>query len=161
MVKRWTVGQSHFPGCAEGPSCETEGFPGKNFKMSKYSNPDHEGWHLDTEFACDLKTILSSDTRMKTGREYRGVLKRDSDAVVDEFLYRDAHFTFIETLPPAACRRNPRLFDGKYVTLTRWNDGTIRLYFKKLRTDDDFTVDGYALAVCNEIRLALKGLVKE
>ena len=129
--------------------------------MCKYTNPDHEGWHLDTEFACDLKTILSSDTRMKTGREYRGVLKRDSDAVVDEFLYRDAHFTFIETLPPAACRGNPRLFDGKYVTLTRWNDGTIRLYFKKLRTDDDFTVDGYALAVCNEIRLALKGLVKE
>ena len=30
MVKRWTVGQSHFPGCAEGPSCETEGIPGKN-----------------------------------------------------------------------------------------------------------------------------------
>ena len=27
MVKRWTVGQSHFPGCAEGPSCETEAFP--------------------------------------------------------------------------------------------------------------------------------------
>ena len=126
-----------------------------------YNTKNEQGWNRNTEFACDLKTILSSDTRMKTGREYRGVLKRDSDAVVDEFLYRDAHFTFIETLPPAACRRNPRLFDGKYVTLTRWADGTIRLYFKKLRTDKDFTVDGYALAVCNEIRLALKGLVKE
>lgn len=125
-----------------------------------FKKADHEGWHRDTELACDLKTILSSDTRIKTGREYRGVLKRDSDAVVDEFLYRDAHFTFIETLPPAACRRNPRLFDGKYVTLTRWADGTIRLYFKKLRTDADFTVDGYALAVCNELRLALKGLVE-
>ncbi len=67
-----------------------------------FKKADHEGWHLDTEFACDLKTILSSDTRMKTGREYRGVLKRDSDAVVDEFLYRDAHFTFIETLPPVS-----------------------------------------------------------
>ena len=128
--------------------------------MCKYTKADHEGWHRDTELACDLKTILSSDTRMKTGREYRGVLKRDSDAVVDEFLYRDAHFTFIETLPPAACRRNPRLFDGEHISLTRWADGTIRLYFKKLRTDDDFTVDGYALAVCNEIRLALKGLVE-
>ena len=134
-------------------------FPERIFKM--YNTKNEQGWNRNTEFACDLKTILSSDTRMKTGREYRGVLKRDSDAVVDEFLYRDAHFTFIETLPPAACRRNPRLFDGKYVTLTRWADGTIRLYFKKLRTDDDFTVDGYALAVCNEIRLALKGLVKE
>ena len=26
-VKRWTVGLSHFLGCAEGPSCETEAFP--------------------------------------------------------------------------------------------------------------------------------------
>ena len=33
MVKRWTVGQSHFPGCAEGPSCETEGIPGKNQRL--------------------------------------------------------------------------------------------------------------------------------
>jgi hypothetical protein len=31
MVKRWTVGLSHFPCWAEGPSCETEGIPGKNF----------------------------------------------------------------------------------------------------------------------------------
>lgn len=30
MVKRWTVGQSHFPGCEEGPLCETEGIPGKD-----------------------------------------------------------------------------------------------------------------------------------
>ena len=135
-------------------------FPERITIMCKYKNPDHEGWHRNTELACDLKTILSSDTRIKTGREYRGVLKRDSDAVVDEFLYRDSHYTFIETLPTAACRRNPRLFDGKCVTLTRWADGTIRLYFKKLRTDEDFTVDGYALAVCNEIRLALKGLVE-
>ena len=27
MVKRWTVGLSHFLGCAEGPSCEAEAFP--------------------------------------------------------------------------------------------------------------------------------------
>ena len=104
---------------------------------------------------------------MKTGREYRGVLKRDSDTIVDEFLYRDPHYTFIETLPPAACRRNPRLFDGKHITLTRWTDGSIRLYFKKkrtnaeMRTNTDFSIDGYAFEVANEIRQALKGLVEE
>lgn len=129
--------------------------------MKKVLLADHEGWHRNTEFACDLKTILSSETRMKTGREYRGVLKRDSDTMVDEFLYRDPHYTFIETLPPAASRRNPRLFDGKHITLTRWTDGSIRLYFKKMRTNTDFTVDGYAFEVANEIRQALKGLVEE
>ena len=135
--------------------------------MKKVFFADHEGWHRNTEFACDLKTILSSETRMKTGREYRGVLKRDSDTIVDEFLYRDPHYTFIETLPPAASRRNPRLFDGKHITLTRWTDGSIRLYFKKMRTNaemrtnTDFSIDGYAFEVANEIRQALKGLVEE
>ena len=129
--------------------------------MKKVFFADHEGWHRNTEFACDLKTILSSETRMKTGREYRGVLKRDSDTIADEFLYRDPHYTFIETLPPAASRRNPRLFDGKHITLTRWTDGSIRLYFKKMRTNTDFSIDGYAFEVANEIRQALKGLVEE
>ena len=31
MVKRWTEGQSHFPVVRQGPSCETEGIPGKDF----------------------------------------------------------------------------------------------------------------------------------
>ena len=31
-VKRRTVGQSHFPGRAEGSSCETEDKPGKTIK---------------------------------------------------------------------------------------------------------------------------------
>lgn len=30
MVKRRTVDLSHFLSCAEGPSCETEGIPGKD-----------------------------------------------------------------------------------------------------------------------------------
>ena len=30
-----------------------------------------------------------------------------------------------------------------------------------MKADADFTVDGYALAVCNEIRKALKGLVEK
>ena len=52
------------------------------------------------------------------------------------------------------------LYEGTHITLTRWNDGSIRLYFKKLKTEAGFTVDGFALAVCNEIRQALKGLVE-
>ena len=129
--------------------------------MSQIKNPDLQGWQRNTEFACDLKTILTNDTRMKTGREYRGVLRRDTDTVVDEFLYRDAHYTFIETLPTTASRRNPRLYDGEHISLTRLADGTIRLNFKRLKTGAGFSVDGYALAVCNEIRQALAGLLGE
>lgn len=121
---------------------------------------DLRGWHRNTDLGCDLKTILSSDTSVQTGKEYQGVLRRDNDTIVEEFISRDAHYTFIETVTPTACRRNPKLFEGEHITLTRWNDGSIRLYFKKLKTDAGFSVDGFALAVCNEIRQALKGLIE-
>ena len=118
--------------------------------MCKYSNPDLQGWHRNTELCVDLRTVLRTDFIAGFGKQYPGQLTRD----------KEDRFSFIETLPPAACRRNPRLFDGKYVTLTRWADGTLHLFFKKMKADADFTVDGYALAVCNEIRQALKGLVE-
>ena len=107
-------------------------FPERITIMCKYTNPDLQGWHRNTELCVDLRTVLRTDFIAGFGKQY-----------------------------PGQCRRNPRLFDGKYVTLTRWADGTLHLFFKKMKADADFTVDGYALAVCNEIRQALKGLVEE
>ena len=116
-----------------------------------YTKNYEQGWNRDTALCIDLKTLLQSDYIAKLSKSYTGVMERDSED----------HFTFTETIPPTAYKRNPRLFDGKFVTLTRWNDGSLRLYFKKVKMDAGFTVDGYALAVCNEVRLALKGLVEE
>ena len=149
MVKRWTVGLSHFPGCAEGPLCETEGIPERTIKMYK-----------NTELGCDVKTILHSDRRMRTGKEYQGVLRRDSESDVDEFLSRDAHYTFIETLP-WSMKRNPRLFNGHYISITRQDDGTLRPNFKPMKMDEMFNVDNYAFEVYRELRKALTGLVEE
>ena len=126
-------------------------FPERITNMCKYTNPDLKGWHRNSELCVDLKTVLRTDFIAGFGKQYQGQLTRD----------KEDHFSFIETLPTTACRRNPRLFDGKYVTLTRWADGSLHLFFKKMKADADFTVDGYALAVCNEIRQALKGLVEE
>ena len=53
------------------------------------------------------------------------------------------------------------MFEGEYITVTRRDDGTYRPNFKPMRTGPGFSVDGYALAVCNELRQALKGLVEE
>jgi len=50
------------------------------------SETDGQGWHRNTDLAVDLKTILHSDTCMKTGKGYRGVLCRDQDADIEEFL---------------------------------------------------------------------------
>ena len=126
--------------------------------MSKYSNPDQQGWHPNTEFSCDLKTILSSDTRMKTSKSYQGVLRRDSDTVAEEFLYRDPHYTFVETDPWTSIR-NPRLFLGRYITITRRDDGSLRLNFRPMPVG--VKVDNYAFKVYLELRKALIGLIEK
>lgn len=123
-------------------------------------NANLEGWHNNTDLGCDVKTILRSDKRMKVGKDYQGVLRLDAEAFVDEYLSRDAHYTFTETLPWSS-KRNPRLFNGKYISITQQDNGSLRPNFKPMKIDKDFTVDGYALGVCNELRMALNGLVKE
>lgn len=119
------------------------------------------GWHTNTELGCDLKTILLSGQRMKPGKVYSGVLQCDSENIVDEFLCRDSHFTFIETVPSTAHKRNPRLFDGKHISITRCNDGTLRPNFKPMHVDDGFTVERFALGVYNELCMGLGGLIDE
>ena len=67
-------------------------------------------------------------------------------------------YSFVETPPTNAVKRNPHVFIGKYITVTLNDDGSLRPNFRPMKVDDDFTVDGYALGVCNELRQALKAL---
>ena len=122
---------------------------------NKYNK--EQGWHTNTALAVNLKTILRSDRRAKVGKSYTGVLRRDEPA--EEFNF-DEHYTFIETLPTTE-KRNPRVFDGQFITITRRDDGSLRLNFKELKMGAGFTVDGYAIGLYVELRQALKGLVEE
>ena len=170
-VKRWTVGQSHFLSCAEGPSCETEAFPERTLVMSKKittttppteNNNKEQGWHANTDLGCDVKTILRSDMRMKVGKEYPGVFRLDSEAEIDEFLCRDPHYTFTETVPLTAGKRNPHVFVGRFVTITRREDGSLRPNLKQMpKLGTTLSVDNYAFEVYRELRHGLKGLVEE
>lgn len=120
-----------------------------------------QGWHKNTDLGCDVKTVLRSDKRMKVGKEYQGVFRRDSEAVNDELLSRDEHYTFVETLPWTT-KRNPHVFNGRFISVTRRDDGSLRLNFKPMMMEAaDFTASSYALGVYNEIREALEGLVGE
>ena len=71
-----------------------------------------------------------------------------------------ASTTFIETLP-WSMKRNPRLFNGHYISITRQDDGTLRPNFKPMKMDEMFNVDNYAFEVYRELRKALTGLVEE
>ena len=44
---------------------------------------DLNGWHKNTDLAVNLKTVLHSDTSMRTGKDYQGVLRRDWDAEIE------------------------------------------------------------------------------
>ena len=153
MVKRWTVGQSHFPRWAEGPSCETEATPEPIIKMKKNNETF---WNNNTHLCVNLKTQLRSDRYAKTGQSYQGVLRRD--VFCEEFCYED-HFTFTETLPQPAQKRNPHVYNGQYITVTRHADGTYRPNLKPMKVDKDFSVAKYASGVANELLWALEGLV--
>ena len=115
-----------------------------------------KGWKLNTEVCIDLKTLLSSDSRLKAGKSYTGVLRRDE--LCEEFRYEE-HFTFTETLPWTA-KRNPRVYVGKYITITRRDDGTLRPNFRPLPAGRGFNIEKYACGVANELLWALGGLVE-
>jgi hypothetical protein len=98
-----------------------------------------------------VKTVLHSNKTAKTGKDYQGVLTRDNDD----------HYTFIETIPPATGKRNPQVFNGKFVTITRRSDGTFHPNFKPVNIGPGFNAKAYSLCVYLELNKALNGLVEE
>ena len=109
-----------------------------------------EGWKPNTHLCVDVKTFLRKDHSAMPNREYPGWLKRD----------KEDHFVFVEMLPPTAGKRNPHVFNGQFITVTRRDDGSYRLNFKPLKVGADFSLERYALGVYNEIRMALEGLIE-
>ena len=111
--------------------------------------------YKNTDLGCNLKTILCSDRVMKAGKDYKGVMRRDVEC--DDFRF-DEHYTFVETEPWSG-KRNPRVYNGQYISITRRQDGSLKPNFKPMPTGRQFSIDIYAIGVCNELRQALEGLM--
>ncbi len=109
------------------------------------------GWNRNTDFCMDVKTLLRSDRITRIGKVYQGLLRLD-----DRY-----HYTFTETQAVKTQRRNPRIYDGRYVTLTLQADGSLRPNLRQVKISAGFDVDDYILGVRNELRSAFKGLVEE
>lgn len=148
-----------------GPRVRPGVFPERTLVMStkittttppadKYNK--EQGWHANTDLGCDLKTLLCSDRKLKARKNYTGVLRLDSEPIVDEFLCRDPHYTFTESAQSAkVCHRNPYHYQGQHVSCTISPDGKPRLNFKQLKLDADFDKYRYAREVMNEVIQAL------
>lgn len=110
-----------------------------------------QGWNPNTDFCVDVKTILRSDSIAAIGKHYTGELTRDSED----------HYTFLETLPPKVYKRNPHVYVGKYITITRKKDGSLQPNFKPIKEWNDFSALAYAKGVANELLWALSSLLEK
>ncbi len=126
----------------------------KKIKFKESSN--EQVWNPNTHLSVDLKTLLRSDSKMKAGKDYQGILRRDE--ICEEFRY-DEHFTFVETVPKTVEKRNPQVYVGEFITITRRDNGTYRPNFRPMKMDADFSVEMYATGVANELLWALEGLI--
>ena len=113
----------------------------------------NSGWFRNTELCSDIKTYLCFDRIAKIGKVYKGLLRRDSDE----------HFSFFECSPSAnAIIRNPHVFEGKYINVTRrLMDGHIRFNFKEVDFGGRFNPMSFAIGVMKEIMKAFKCLGEE
>ncbi len=116
-------------------------------KCRRNNNPRQR--NHNTDLCVDLKTILRFDPLAVIGRSYLGVLTHDK---VD-------HYTFTETTN--AGKRNPHVFVGKFITITRRDDGTLRLNFRPVDMKHDFCPSEYASHVANELFWALTSLLEK
>lgn len=113
----------------------------------KSNNPRRR--NNNTDLCVDLKTRLRHDRIAVIGKNYHGVLRHDEEC----------HYTFTEAAN--ADKRNPQVFCGNYITVTRRDDGTLRLNFRPKTMGPDFNAATYATDVANEILWALTGLLGE
>ena len=116
-------------------------------KKTKTANP--KGWNINTDLCMDVKTHLRTDRTTQLGKDYAGVLTRDGED----------HYSFVETMPWTN-KRNPYVFRGKYITITRRDDGTLSPHFRPIRMGKGFSLERYAFEVYRELRKGLDGLVE-
>ena len=119
-------------------------------KVIVKESSDEQVWNRNTDLCMDVKTILRSDRVTKIGKDYPGVLTRDNDD----------HYTFTETVQACVEKRNPQVYRGKHITVTRKDDGTYRPNFRPVKVGAGFNVGRYAAGVANELLWALEGLIE-
>lgn len=122
--------------------------------LSEMFSSAGSGWFRNTDLCVDIKTFLCRDRIAKIGKDYAGVLCRDTDD----------HYSFVETATPVAKAniRNPHVFDGKYISMTRrMRDGHIRFNFKEVDFGVGFNPLSFAVRVMREILKALRCLGEE
>ena len=111
-------------------------------------------WNHNTELCIDLKTILTSDRRVKMRKDYRGVLTRDGRE----------HFTFIEEASEmkraTVVSRNPIVYAGACINVHRRDDGSLYPTFRHPQLSTFYTFRDFCREAAEEL-LMMAGLGEE
>ena len=95
----------------------------------------------NTNLCVDLKTVMQNDVLLVEGQCYTGVLTRDS---------KD-HFLFEEAVRKGRTPRNPKLFDGKFISMVRMQNGRYQCHLKTFNPSKDLDRKELAFKVYSEL----------
>ncbi len=107
-----------------------------------------------TEPCVDLKLLTCEPGSMPLGAFYDGFLTRDGEC----------HFTFVQNDPErkkmALVRRNPHIYQGRYINVVRKGDGTLCPTFNRPQLSEGFTFQDFCRKAAEEL-LIVSGLEEE
>ena len=95
----------------------------------------------NTNLCVDLKTVMQNDVLLVEGQCYTGVLTRDS---------KD-HFLFEEAVRKGRAPRNPKLFDGKFISMVRMQNGRYQCHLKTFNPSKHLDRKELAFKVYSEL----------
>ena len=93
----------------------------------------------------NLTCILQQDNEISQNKCYTGIFSKSDNAL-----------KFEEAIRKGRAPRNPKLFDGKYITLVRKPNGKYQIHAKTLRIEPDFNPSDVAFGYFQEVSSALK-----
>ena len=96
----------------------------------------------NTNLCINLKTIMQEDALLNPGQCYRGVLSRTDE---DHYLFEEA------VNRSQHARRNPKLFDGKYISLVHMQNGKYQVHMRTIDTTTQLDRNALAFQVYHEL----------
>ena len=93
----------------------------------------------------NLTCMLQQDNEINQNKCYTGIFSKRGNSL-----------KFEEAIRKGRAPRNPKLFDGKYITLVRKTNGKYQIHAKALRIEPDFNPSDVAFGYFQEVSSALK-----
>ena len=93
----------------------------------------------------NLTCTLQQDNEISQNKCYTGIVSKRGNLL-----------KFEEAIRKGRAPRNPKLFDGKYITLVRKTNGKYQIHAKALRIEPGFNPSDVAFGYFQEVSSALK-----